>query len=96
MALPDYPLAILTPSGTVYDGHVVSLVAPGASGRLGVLAHHMPLICVLTRGALLCHERTGAWLQFEIEAGILEVTPDRVEVIVDEARRAPLRVAPRF
>jgi len=95
-SLPDYRLAVVTPTGTAYSGQVVSVVAPGVSGRLGILAGHMPLLCVLQPGALLCHEKTGAWLQIEIGAGVLEVTPHGAVIIVDEARRVPLRVAPRF
>ncbi|MCU0610229.1 MAG: F0F1 ATP synthase subunit epsilon [Candidatus Eisenbacteria bacterium] len=94
--LADYPLAVVTPVGTVYSARVLSVVAPGLSGRLGVLARHMPLLCVLRPGPLLCHEASGVWLQFEVEAGILEVTPEGAEIIVDDARRVPLRVSPRF
>ncbi len=43
---------------------------------------------------LMAEERTG--LQLEIGAGVLEVTPHGAVIIVDEARRVPLRVAPRF
>ncbi len=96
MPQKDYRLAVVTPGGTVYEGDVVSIVAPGQEGRLGILADHMPLLCVLKPGALLCHEKTGAWLQFDIGPGLLEVTPQAVRVIADEARRVPLRVAPRY
>lgn len=94
--MPDYRLDLVTPDGTVFAGQVVSAVAPGKSGRLGVLAGHMPLLCVLKPGVLLLHEKSSKWLQFEIGEGILEVTPEGVSVMADFARRAPLRVAPRF
>ncbi|MBN1423500.1 ATP synthase F1 subunit epsilon [Candidatus Fermentibacteria bacterium] len=93
---PDYRLTVVTPDGTAYDGHVQSIVAPGKSGRLGILAKHMPLLCVLKPGSLLFHEKRGSWLQFEIGEGILEVTPEGAAIMADFARRAPLRVAPRF
>jgi F-type H+-transporting ATPase subunit epsilon len=92
----DYLLTLLTPEGIVYAGEVVSLVAPGRSGKLGVLAHHMPLLCALSKGELVCRDKEGAWLHFEIEEGILEVTPEGVRVLTDAATRVPIRIAPRF
>lgn len=92
----DYSLTVLTPEGIVYTGDVVSLVAPGKSGKLGVLAHHMPLLCALSKGELVCREKEGAWLHFEIEEGILEVTPEGVRILTDSAERVPIRIAPRF
>jgi F-type H+-transporting ATPase subunit epsilon len=95
-AIKHYSLTVLTPEGPVYTGDVVSLVAPGKSGKLGVLANHMPLLCALSKGALVCRERKGAWLHFDIEEGILEVTPQGVRVLTDSAERVPIRIAPRF
>ena len=37
---PTYRLEIVAPDHTAYAGDVVSLVAPGAEGYLGVLARH--------------------------------------------------------
>ena len=95
-ATKHYQLTVLTPEGPVYTGDVVSLVAPGKSGKLRVLAHHVPLLCALSKGALVCREQKGAWLHFEIEEGILEVTPEGVRILTDSAERVPIKVAPRF
>ena len=40
---------MLTPNRTAFDGEVVSIVAPGGAGYLGVLAHHAPIISTLKR-----------------------------------------------
>ena len=45
-----YKLEIITPQGTVYSGDVISIVAPGELGYLGVLAGHAPLVTTLVRG----------------------------------------------
>jgi F-type H+-transporting ATPase subunit epsilon len=91
-----YSLTVLTPEGTVYVGNIVSLVAPGRDGKLGVLANHMSLLCALAEGELVCREKEGAWLHFEIAEGILEVTPEGVRILTDAAERVPIRIAPRF
>ncbi len=91
-----YTLSLLTPSGTVFRGEVVSVVLPGVSGKLGVLAGHMPLLSLLRCGSLVCRERGGGWLQFEIGEGVLDVTPDSVEIMTDHVEKVPISLAPRF
>jgi len=72
------------------------MVAPGASGKLGILNQHMPLLCLMNSGTLVCLEKGGSWLHFEISEGVLDVTPEGVDVIVDRAERVPISLAPRF
>jgi len=92
----EYKLSLLTPDGIVYSGDVVSMVAPGQSGKLGVLSGHMPLLCVLKSGPLVCREMGGRWLQFDIGEGVLRITPEEVSILTDTATRVPIRLAPRF
>ena len=67
-----YRLKILTPSATVLDEEVVSMVAPGEAGYLGVLANHAPILTTLMRGTLQVKLEHGEkW--FRVEGGILRV-----------------------
>jgi len=93
---PPYSMTLMTPEGIVYAGEVISMVAPGASGKLGILNQHMPLLCLMNSGTLVCLEKGGSWLHFEISEGVLDVTPEGVDVIVDRAERVPISLAPRF
>jgi len=93
---PPFPMKLMTPDGILYTGDVISMVAPGASGKLGILFQHMPLLCLLKSGTLICLDKRGAWLHFEIGEGFLDVTPEGVDVMVDSAERVPISLAPRF
>ena len=42
-----FRLNIYSQEKTLYDGEIFSLIAPGESGYLGVLANHAPLIANL-------------------------------------------------
>jgi len=92
----EYTLSLSTPDGTIYSGDIVSMVAPGLSGKLGILSGHMPLLCVLKAGPLVCREKGGRWLQFDIGEGVLRITPEGASVLSDTAIKVPIRLAPRF
>ena len=69
--MATYQFKILTPSETVLDEEVSSIVAPGEAGYLGVLANHAPLITTLTSGKLKVsfEDKNDRW--FKVEGGIL-------------------------
>jgi F-type H+-transporting ATPase subunit epsilon len=67
-----YHLKILTPSATVLDEDVVSVVASGEAGYLGVLANHAPILTTLKHGTLKVKFEDGEkW--FRVDGGILRV-----------------------
>ncbi|HRR39337.1 MAG TPA: ATP synthase F1 subunit epsilon [Candidatus Paceibacterota bacterium] len=71
---------ILSLNKILYQGEAESLTVPGAKGTLTVLPHHAPLITFLEKGKLKLKKEKE--LFFEIEKGILEVTPSEVNVLV--------------
>ncbi|RJP18201.1 MAG: ATP synthase F1 subunit epsilon [Candidatus Omnitrophota bacterium] len=78
-----YSLQIITPNETVYSGEIESLVAPGALGYLGVLAHHAPLLTSLAPGKLNLREANGKIRSFKVEGGILEVNPGGTVILTE-------------
>ena len=84
MATANFNLEILTPEKTVYSGHAVSLVAPGESGYLGILANHAPLITKLKEGKVVLKKETEETLIFHSKGkGFLEVTKNKVLLLAD-------------
>ncbi len=67
-----YRFIIMTPAGTVLEQDIVSLVAPGGAGYLGVLAHHAPLVTTLQRGTLTI-KLEDSEKSYRIDGGILRV-----------------------
>lgn len=79
----DYQLQIITQEKKVYDGRVTSIVVPAATGYLGVLAHHAPLVALLGTGELTIRPTAGQDAIVRISGGFLEVQNNLATLLVD-------------
>jgi F-type H+-transporting ATPase subunit epsilon len=80
-------LDIVTAERIVYSADVDEVIAPGVQGQLGILPHHAPLMTILQAGELVV--KKGAQEEIvAISGGFLEVRPDHVIVLADQAERA--------
>ena len=62
------------------------LVVPGASGEIGVLARHAPLVAMLKAGSTRVYvRREGEVREFATGAGFFKVEQDRAIALVDDA-----------
>ena len=80
-------LEVVTAERIVYTEDVDTIIAPGAEGQLGILPHHAPLMTILQSGELVVR-RGNDEDTMAISGGFLEVRPDRVIVLADQAERA--------
>jgi F-type H+-transporting ATPase subunit epsilon len=78
---------IVTAERVVYSAEADIVIAPGVEGQLGILPHHAPLMTILQAGELVVR-RGGEEDSLAISGGFLEVRPDRVIVLADQAERA--------
>ena len=84
-----YPLRVVSVERSLFEGDVEFMVANGAEGELGVLARHAPLMTILKPGPLRIQEVYGGEEQvLFVGGGFLEVLPERVTVLADEAEHA--------
>jgi F-type H+-transporting ATPase subunit epsilon len=84
-----FALRVVSVERSLYEGDVEFLVAVGAGGELGVLAHHAPLMTILKPGPLRIQETIGGPEEvLFVGGGFLEVLPDRVTVLADVAEHA--------
>ena len=74
---------MLTPTKTAFEGDVVSIVAPGGAGYLGVLAHHAPLISTLKDGDLKIRFADNRIAHFRIGRGLLKVAHNTAIVLTE-------------
>jgi len=81
--LSTFNLKIFTPLAKVFDEEVVSLVAPGELGHLGILAHHAPLITSLAPGQLKVTASSGKEFRYQLEGGILKVENNRAVLLAE-------------
>ena len=78
-----YQFRILTPAEKILDEEVISLVAPGEAGYLGVLANHAPILTTLRAGTLKVKlGDSEKW--YEIDGGILRVA-ENTAVLLSES-----------
>ncbi len=80
--MADFHVQIFTPEKMLFEGEVSSLVAPGAEGYLGVLAHHAPLVTTLGDGTLTLRQAKEV-TEYHISGGFLEVHDNQATVLAD-------------
>lgn len=82
-------LQLITLSGVSVDKDIYEMIAPTTAGEIGVFPGHEPLVTVAAPGALAVRyhkEDSDEKLQyFAISGGVIEINPDSIRVLVDEA-----------
>ena len=76
------------PDRLLFEGEVASMVLVTPVGELGVWPRHAPEICALGDGVVRLNRLDGRVTKVIISGGYVEITPDRVIVLADHARRA--------
>ena len=80
-------LEIVTPEKKVLSETVDAVTIPTASGEVGILANHAPLISSLKPG-VLSYTKAGATEKMVIAGGFIEVSTDNVSILADIAEKA--------
>lgn len=85
-------LQLITLSGISVDKEIYELVAPTTAGEIGVFPGHEPLVTMAAPGALTVrfdkNDSDDKLQYFAIGGGVIEITPDSIRVLVDEADTA--------
>ena len=81
-------LEVITTERHVLDEQVAMIIAPGASGVLGILPNHAPLMSALNPGELEVRFTGQEPTFIAIGGGFIEVQPDHVVVLADAAEHA--------
>jgi F-type H+-transporting ATPase subunit epsilon len=79
-------LEIVTPESRAYSDDVEMVVLPAVEGEMGVYPMHVPLITQIKPGELIV-TKAGQQIALAVGEGFVEVTADKVSVIVDMALR---------
>ena len=79
-------------SGTKFDGDAYEIILPTRDGEIGVLQDHMPLVSVADTGVVAVRKEPRDTDRereyFAISGGVIEVSNNRLRVLVDEADNA--------
>ena len=77
-------LEIVTPESRAYSDTVEMVVLPAVEGEMGVYPMHIPLITQIKPGELVV-TKNGQQTALAVGEGFVEVTGDKVSVLVDMA-----------
>ena len=83
MADKGFQLTVLTEEKAVIDERVLSLIAPGSEGDLGVLRNHAPLVTGLRPGRLTVTDLNQESTEFALSGGFLEVSNNTATILAD-------------
>ena len=75
----SFSLQVYTPEKVFFDSDALSVSVETPTGRLSVLAGHIPMVCALGSGKLTIKTQGGVKLAFHSE-GFMEVERERVEI----------------
>jgi F-type H+-transporting ATPase subunit epsilon len=76
-------LTVVTPEKTIFEGNVISVIAPGTVGYLELLTHHAPLITSLEPGKLTITDQNKSKKVFAISGGLLEMNTHETTILGD-------------
>ena len=82
-------LQLITLQGIKIDEPVYEVILPTTSGEIAVFPGHEPLVTVAKAGVIQVRrerEHSNERMElFAISGGVIEISPERVRVLVDEA-----------
>ncbi len=85
MARTKFRVEVLTPEGEVFNDEVEMVSTRTTIGSIGVLAHHEPLLGILEPTELRLYRSESDVHRFAQGEGYIQVGPDGVLVLVEEA-----------
>jgi F-type H+-transporting ATPase subunit epsilon len=85
VAHTKFPVEVLTPEGEVFAEEVEQISTRTAVGSIGILAGHQPLLAMLDPTELRLYRSESDVVAFAQAEGYLQVTGERVLVLVEEA-----------
>ncbi len=80
---------LVTLTGTKVDQDVYEVILPTAAGEIAVFPGHEPLVGIAMPGAIAVRyaksDADNKLEYFAVSGGVIEVTPENIKVLVDEA-----------
>jgi F-type H+-transporting ATPase subunit epsilon len=85
VAHTPFHVEVLTPEGEAFNDEVEMVSTRTAVGSIGILANHQPLLAMLDPTELRLYKSESDVVSFAQGEGYLQVTPERVLVLVEDA-----------
>ena len=78
---------LVTPDSILVDQGAAAVELPGLSGYMEILPGHAPLLSELGSGEVRIHGGEAGEQRYHVSWGFVEVLPDRVTILADEAEK---------
>jgi F-type H+-transporting ATPase subunit epsilon len=85
MARTKFPVEVLTPEGQVFSDEVEMISTRTATGSIGILANHAPLMAILDPTELRLYKSDSDVVRYAQGEGYLQVVENSALVLVEEA-----------
>ena len=85
MAHEKFAVEVLSPEGQVWSGEAEMVSTRTATGSIGLLANHAPLLAMLDPTELRLYESESEVIRFAQGEGYLQVGGNRALLLVEEA-----------
>ena len=85
MAHEKFRVEVLTPEGSVFDEEVEMVSTTTASGSIGILAHHEPVLAMLDPTELRLYRSDTDVVRFAQAEGYMQIAENRALLLVQEA-----------
>ena len=85
MAHEKFTVEVLTPEGEVFSDEVEMVSTRTRTGSIGILANHQPLLGLLEPTELRLYRSDSDVERFAQAEGYVQVSPERVLILVEEA-----------
>jgi F-type H+-transporting ATPase subunit epsilon len=93
MARTPFQVEVLTPEGEAFNDEVEMISTRTATGSIGILANHTPLLAMLDPAELRLYRSESEIVRFAQGEGYLQVAENRALILVEEAQ-APEQLDP--
>ena len=87
MARTKFPVEVLTPEGEVFNDEVEMVSTRTATGSIGILANHTPLLAMLDPTELRLYVSENEIVSYAQGEGYLQVADRGVLILVEDAVR---------
>jgi len=85
VARTKFPVEVLTPEGEVFNDEVEMVSTRTATGSIGILANHTPLLAMLDPTELRLYRSESEVVRYAQGEGYLQVAEGRALILVEEA-----------
>ncbi|MGM0508769.1 MAG: ATP synthase F1 subunit epsilon [Fusobacteriota bacterium] len=86
--MATFDFEIITPQNVEYKDEAKMIIARTIEGDIGIMANHAPLLTSLDVGEMIIKDESDKEIKYYISGGFLEVTPEKVKILADEAIEA--------